>query len=658
MCGISGFLDTSHQFGNHELEATVLGMVNTLHHRGPDDSGAWTDAAAGIALGHRRLAIIDLSPEGHQPMRSACGRYVISFNGEIYNFEALRRELKGMGHTFRGRSDTGVMLACISQWGLLAAVKRFNGMFAFALWDRRERRLHLVRDRLGEKPLYYGWAGKIFLFGSELKALRAHPEFGPEINRDALALFLRHQYVPAPYSIYKDISKVQPGTIVTINPPDSSNPSQLTAYWSARAAVERGVAEPFTGSATEAVARLDELLRDAVKLRMQADVPLGAFLSGGLDSSTIVALMQAQSQRPVQTFTIGFYEAAYNEANSAKKVARHLGTAHTELYVSPVEAMAVIPRLPTLYDEPFSDPSQIPTFLISQLARRDVTVSLSGDGGDELFAGYTRYFWGRRIWQTIRRVPLRLRGFAATGLTMLSPTSWEAIYQRLDPLLPEKIKQRNPGEKLHKLVDLLRTETPEALYLALVSHWKTPASLVLGAAEPPTVLTDHTQWPNVPDFPHRMMYLDTMSYLPDDILVKVDRASMGVSLEARVPFLDHRLVEFAWQLPLSMKIRDGQGKWLLRQLLHRYVPKALVERPKMGFGVPLDAWLRGPLREWAETLLDEKQLRNQGFFDPNPIRQVWDEHLSGRRDWQYELWDVLMFQAWLEHARQDLQHVN
>jgi len=626
-------------------------MVNTLHHRGPDDSGAWADVAAGIALGHRRLAIVDLSPEGHQPMRSVCGRYVISFNGEIYNFRALRRELEGAGHTFRGHSDTEVMLACISQWGLLSAVKRFNGMFAFALWDRRERRLHLVRDRLGEKPLYYGWVGKILLFASELKALRAHRSFEAEINRDAVALFLRHQCVPAPYSIYTRVSKVQPGTIVTINPPDSSNASQVTPYWSARAAAERGVAEPFTGSTTEAVVSLNELLRDAVKLRMQADVPLGAFLSGGLDSSTIVALMQAQSERPVQTFTIGFYETAYNEAHNAKEVARHLGTAHTELYVTPEQAMAVIPRLPTLYDEPFSDSSQIPTFLISELARRDVTVSLSGDGGDELFAGYTRYLWGRKIWQTIGRVPLRLRGLAASGLKMLSPMSWDAIFQRVDPLLPKKIKQQNPGGKFHKLAELLSTEIPEAVYLALVSHWKTPASLVLGATEPPTVLTDHAQWANLPDFPQRMMYLDTMTYLPDDILVKVDRASMGVSLEARVPFLDHRVVEFAWQLPLSMKIHGDQGKWLLRQLLHRYVPKALVDRPKMGFGVPLDVWLRGPLREWAETLLDEKQLRDQGFLDPNPIREVWAQHLSGRWDWQYHLWDVLMFQAWLEHER-------
>jgi asparagine synthase (glutamine-hydrolysing) len=652
MCGISGFLDWTHRSGNQELQATVLEMVNTLRHRGPDDSGAWSDAEAGVALGHRRLSIVDLSSEGQQPMRSACGRYVISLNGEVYNFKALRRELEGWGYEFRGHSDTEVMLSGISQWGLLQAVERFNGMFAFALWDRQERKLHLVRDRLGEKPLYYGWMGKTFLFGSELKALRAHSSFKREINHDALALYLRHSYIPAPYSIYRNVFKVQPGMIVTVDTADGVGSVASMCYWSARTAAERGVAEPFSGSYQDAVAQLDELLADAVKLRMHADVPLGAFLSGGLDSSTIVALMQAHNDKPVQTFTIGFYETGYNEAQNAKAVAHHLGTAHTELYVRPEEAMAVIPRLATLYDEPFSDSSQIPTFLISELARRDVTVSLSGDGGDELFAGYSRYFLGLKVWQTIGRIPPRLRGLAATCLTMLSPTSWETIYRGLDLLMPKKLRQQNPVEKVYKLADILRTESQETLYLGLVSHWKASASIVLNALEPPTVFTDPAQRANLQDFTRRMMYLDTVTYLPDDILVKVDRASMGVSLEARVPFLDHRVVEFAWQIPLSMKIRNGQGKWVLRQLLHRYVPKALVERPKMGFGVPLDTWLRGPLREWADTLLDEKQLRDQGFFDPYPIRKVWDEHLSGQMDWQYHLWDVLMFQAWLEHERQ------
>ena len=650
MCGISGFLDRSHQSGKKELEAAVIKMANTLHHRGPDDSGVWADAEAGIALGHRRLSIVDLSPEGHQPMRSVCGRYVISFNGEIYNFRTLRIELENVGHKFRGHSDTEVMLACIAQWGLLPAVKRFNGMFAFALWDRDERKLHLVRDRLGEKPLYYGWMAKTFLFGSELKALCAHPSFKRELNRDALVLYLRHNYIPAPHSIYRNVCKVQPGMVVTIDPADDIGSVSSTCYWSARTAAERGVAELFSGSDQDAVNCMNELLADAVKLRMHADVPLGAFLSGGLDSSTIVALMQAQSEKQVQTFTIGFHEAGYNEADNAKAVARHLGTAHTELYVRPEEAMAVIPRLASLYDEPFSDSSQIPTFLISELARRDVTVSLSGDGGDELFGGYSRYFLGLKVWQTVGHIPLPFRGLAARCLTMLSPAMWESIYQGLDPLLPKKLKQRNPVEKVYKLAEILSTQNQETLYQGLVSHWKVPASIVLNASEPSTVFTKTTQRPNLGSFAQQMMYLDTVTYLPDDILVKVDRATMGVSLEARVPFLDHRVVEFAWQIPLSMKIRNGQGKWLLRQLLHRYVPKALVERPKMGFGVPLDVWLRGPLREWAESLLDEKRLRDQGFFDPHPIRNVWAQHLACQMDWQYHLWDVLMFQAWLEQS--------
>ena len=652
MCGISGFLDTSHRCGEQELRDTVLRMVNTLHHRGPDDVGTWADAEAGIALGHRRLSIVDLSPEGHQPMRSVCGRYVISFNGEIYNFQELRRELEGLGYTFRGHSDTEVMLSCISQWGIFAAVKRFNGMFAFALWDRSERQLHLVRDRLGEKPLYYGWMGKVLVFGSELKALRAHPGFSVKVDRDSLALFLRRSYVPAPHSIYKGVTKVMPGTIATITKADVGRFPKAISYWSVRAAVQQGLSERFTGSATEAVACLEELLKDTVKHRMVADVPLGAFLSGGIDSSTIVALMQSQSERPIQTFTVGFHETAFNEAEHAKAVARHLGTAHTELYVTSEETMAVIPKLPSLYDEPFADVSQIPTFLISKLARRDVTVTLSGDGGDELFGGYERYFLGLGIWNTIRWMPKMARTFAARGLRMLSAQSWDNIFQVMDSLLPKRLRYRNPGEKLRKLAQMLTAGEADGLYVLMGSHWVDPASVVIGGSEPVTVFTDPSDRMAHLHLQERMMYSDTISYLPDDILVKVDRASMGVSLESRVPFLDHRIVEFAWQIPLSMKIRNGRGKWLLRQLLYKYVPPALIDRPKMGFGVPIDAWLRGPLREWAEALLDEKRLRDQGFFYPDPIRAKWNEHLCGASSWEYHLWDVLMFQAWLEHTRE------
>lgn len=651
MCGITGLLDTSRRCGNQDLKHTVLKMAKTLHPRGPDDSGAWTDAENGIALGHRRLSIVDLSVEGHQPMHSVCGRYVISFNGEIYNFKELRRELEQLGHTFRGHSDTEVMLSSISQWGVFSSVNRFNGMFAYALWDRQERELHLVRDRLGEKPLYYGWIGKTFVFGSELKALRAHPDFGREVDRDALTIYFRHNSIPAPYSIYKGISKVLPGTIVTIVQTDVGCSSKVTPYWSVQAAAERGLAERFIGSETEAVACLESLLRDSVKQRMVADVPLGAFLSGGIDSSMIVALMQAQSERPVQTFTIGFHEAGYNEAEHAKAVARHLGTAHTELYVTPEEAMAVIPRLPSLYDEPFADSSQIPTFLVSELARRNVTVALSGDAGDELFGGYDRYFTGLRILNKMDWIPAPAKSVLAHSLQMLSVSSWDTVFQAINLVMPKLFRYRNPGDKLHKLAETMRTGGPEGIYTLLGSHWADPSSIVIGGSEPVTVVTDPSHRMDRLQFQERMMYLDMVSYLPDDILVKVDRASMGVSLESRVPFLDHRIVEFAWRIPLEMKIRDGRGKLLLRKLLDKYVPPALIDRPKMGFGVPIDTWLRGPLREWAEDLLDEKKMRDQGFLDADPIRETWNQHLSGTSNWQYELWDVLMFQAWLEHER-------
>ncbi len=647
MCGIAGFL--SPQGTREEAGRTIRRMTDTLIHRGPDDGGVWEDTRSGVALGNRRLAIVDLSPEGHQPMHSASGRYVLAFNGEIYNFWALREELEGLGHPFRGHSDTEVMLAAFTEWELEGALERFNGMFAFALWDREERSLYLARDRLGEKPLYYGWMGETLLFGSELKALKVHPTFRGEISRNALALYLRYQYIPAPYTIYEGISKLSPGTRLTID--EAGNVSGPVPYWSAKEAAERGVTNPFSGSDTEAVDELDGMLRDSVRMRMVADVPLGAFLSGGIDSSAVVAAMQSQSDRPVRTFSIGFYEEEYSEAEHAKAVARHLGTEHTELYVTPEEAMSVIPKLPTLYDEPFSDPSQIPTYLVSQLARRHVTVSLSGDGGDELFAGYNRYFWVESIWGKVGWMPQGLRGALAEALTAVSPQGWERAFKKLGPVLPTKARQRIPGDKLHKLAEVLTVKNPEAMYLNLVSLWKRPDAVVIGGSEPLVTLTDPGRWADLPDLTQRMMYLDTVTYLPDDILVKVDRASMGVSLEGRVPFLDHRLVEFAWRVPLGMKIKDGKSKWLLRQVLNQYVPKKLIERPKMGFGVPIDAWLRKPLRGWAEDLLDERRLRREGFFDPRPIREKWAEHLSGMRNWQYPLWDVLMFQAWLEENK-------
>ena len=618
-------------------------------HRGPDDGGEWTDEKTGIALGFRRLAIVDLSPAGHQPMISASGRFVMAFNGEVYNFGAIRSELEaaGLAPEFRGGSDTEVMLAAFEAWGLEKAVQRFVGMFAIALWDRENRTLHLVRDRLGVKPMYYGWAGKTLLFGSELKALRANPGFDGTIDRNALSLMLRYDYIPAPYTIYRGYHKLPAGAILTVA---ADRPQEATpiAYWSAKSVAEAGVQAPFGGSDAEAVEHLDGLLRDSVGLRMVADVPLGVFLSGGVDSSVVVALMQAQSSRPVQTFTIGFREESYNEAQHARVVSQHLGTDHTELIVSPEEAMAVIPRLPTLYDEPFADPSQIPTFLVSQLARKSVTVSLSGDGGDELFGGYNRYFWGRSLWKRMAGIPRPLRGGSAAVMNAVPPQMWDSLFRIAGPLLPAGARQRNPGDKMAKLAEIMGAEGPDDLYHALVSHWKQPTQLVDNSVEPLTAFTDRSRWADLSDFTQRMMFLDTVSYLPDDILVKVDRASMGVSLEAREPLLDHRILEFAWQLPMSMKVRDGQGKWLLRQVLDKYVPRALIERPKAGFGVPIDTWLRGPLRDWAESLLSESSLKRQGIFNPPPIRKKWAEHLSGRHNWQYYLWNVLMVQAWLE----------
>lgn len=643
MCGIAGFFDRSIQNPARALNE----MTNAISHRGPDDEGHWLDRNNCIALGHRRLSILDLSPAGHQPMHSASGRYVIVFNGEIYNHHLIRNDLYQITErNWRGHSDTEVMLEAFETWGVESTLKRLVGMFAIALWDREERTLYLIRDRIGEKPLYYGWSGNAFLFGSELKSLRAYPAWCGDINRDALTLYLRHNYIPSPYSIYRNIQKLIPGTFISIRPDKDTTGTmpKPTPYWSLHHAVTAGNAVPFHGSDEEATAQLETLLRDAVHQQMEADVPLGAFLSGGVDSSTIVALMQAQSSHPVRTFTIGFHEKDYNEAKQAKAVAMHIGTDHTELYVTPDDALAVIPRLPLLYDEPFSDSSQIPTYLISQLTRRYVTVSLSGDAGDELFGGYNRYVWVQSVWHKINWMPRGLRSVLAAACTALSPTTWNS----LAAVLPAKVRLRDTGYKLHKLAEILAVELPEAMYRRLVSHWKEPLSIVRNSHEPTTHLTNPLVWPEQDNFTQRMMYLDMLTYLPDDILVKVDRAAMGVSLETRVPFLDHRVIEFAWRLPLSLKIREGEGKWLLRQVLYKYVPRELIERPKMGFGVPIDSWLRGPLRDWAETLLDEKRLREEGFFNPEPIREKWAEHLSGNRNWQYHLWDVLMFQAWLQ----------
>lgn len=644
MCGIAGFWAFDRVGG--DPEATLRRMAASLRHRGPDDEGTWWDADAGIGFAHRRLAIIDLSPGGRQPMVSASGRYVIIYNGEVYNFPDLRRELESKGVAFRGGSDTEVMLAEIECRGLDAAVQRFAGMFAFALFDRQTRTLSLVRDRLGEKPLYYGWADRTLLFGSELKALRTHPQWRGDIDRDSIASFLRFNCIPAPHSIYRDVHKVSPGSILTFSAAAPKSEPREAIYWSARQVVEKGTGSPRVGTEAELADQLDAVLRPIVRREMLADVPLGAFLSGGIDSSLVVALMQAQSDRPVRTFTIGFHEPAYNEAEHAKAVARHLGTDHTELYVTPAQALAVVPLLPALYDEPFADSSQIPTFLVSQLARQHVTVSLSGDGGDELFGGYDRYFVGDQLRRWLRPVPRIARRGLAHALRSWSPQQWDRGLGRAR--VASALGQKVTGDRLHKLASVLAADSDRAMYRDLMSHWRDAEHVTIGAAERTTVLNDPTQWPAVNALLPWMMAVDLVSYLPDDILVKVDRASMGVSLESRAPFLDHAVAEFAWALPLNAKVRGGQGKRILRTLLDRYVPRALVERPKMGFGVPLDRWLCGPLREWAAALLEPARLRREGYFRHAAVTLKWDEHQSGTRNWQYLLWDVLMFQAWLE----------
>ena len=649
MCGLSGFLSA----GGGEaaaMRATAAAMAATLAHRGPDAQDTWVDAAAGIALGHRRLSIIDLSAQGAQPMHSACGRYVVVYNGEIYNHGELRDALAraGAAPAWRGHSDTEILLAAIAHWGVANTLERCAGMFALALWDRQQRTLTLARDRAGEKPLYYGWCGAHFLFGSELKALRAHPAWRGEIDRGALTLFMRYACVPAPYSIYAGIRKLAPGTLLTL--PAGAAPGSLpapVAYWDAATVAAAGQRTPFAGSDDEALAELERLLRAAVAGQMVADVPLGAFLSGGIDSSTVVALMQQSSARPVKTFTIGFAEAAYDEAEHAAAVARHLGTEHTELRLSPQDALDVVPRLPQIYDEPFADSSQIPTHLVAQLARRHVAVSLSGDGGDELFGGYTRHAWTGRMWRAMRPYPPALRAVAAGLVHSLPPAGWDAVFARLAPLLPRVARQSHPGDKMHKAAAVLAAHDAADIYLRLVSQWPDPAALVAGGAEPPLAAREAAAWRFGEDSAHSQMLLDLAGYLPDDILVKVDRAAMAVSLETRVPLLDHRVIEFAWRLPLALKIRDGAGKWLLRRLLGRLVPPALVERPKTGFGVPLDGWLRGPLKGWAADLLDASRLTREGWLDARPVAQAWREHLSGRYNHQHALWCVLMFESWL-----------
>ena len=637
MCGLAGFAGFKDLKG--EPAAIARSMGDAIAHRGPDDSGVWIDASAEVALSHRRLAIVDLSPAGHQPMHSHSQRFVIAFNGEIYNHREIRAALEreGAAPAWRGTSDTEVLLEAIEHWGLVRALEASVGMFAVALFDQKERRLFLARDRLGEKPLYYGRVGNTFLFGSEPKALAQHPAWTGEIDREALGLYMRYGNVPAPHSIYAGIRKLDSGAYLTLDL--GTGKTTVERFWDAADYARRGVAQPFSGSPEEAVERAEALLKASLADQMIADVPLGAFLSGGVDSSTVVALMQSMSTRPVRTFTIGFHAEGYDEAQHAKAVARHLGTDHTELYVTEREALDVVGRLPHIYCEPFADASQIPTYLVSKLARQHVTVSLSGDGGDELFSGYTRYAVAHDMWPWLGKIPSPARRALAQAIRAVSPGAWDAAAK----VVPRKLRPSRVGDKLHKSSSVIGAGSEGDLYTALISQWPDPSAIVLGMRES----NGGRAMPQLWSLTRSMMLADLTGYMQDDVLVKVDRASMAVALEGRVPMLDHRLVEFSLTLPDALLRRDGQSKWILRQILHRHVPRELTERPKMGFSVPIDRWLRGDLRDWAEDLLDEKRLAQEGMLNASAVRAAWAEHQSGRRNLQQQLWTVLMFQAWL-----------
>lgn len=647
MCGIAGFLGGEWS-QSQEINATLTRMIQSLHHRGPDHQGRWIDPDAQVGLAHCRLAVVDLSSAGNQPMESDSGRYVIIYNGEIYNHRHLRAQLCAEGYmrNWRGHSDTETLLAAIETWGVRVSLQRSTGMFAFALWDRSERTLTLARDRLGEKPLYYGrqTAAGPLLFGSQLNAIAQHPSFRRQVDRQALTLLLRYNYVPAPFSIFRGIAKLIPGTFVTVN--HTGSEPLVESYWSAVDVAARGVGEPLQLGEEEALEELERLLERAIGDQMIADVPLGAFLSGGIDSSVVVAIMQKLARRPVRTFTIGFNEKSYNEAEHARAVAAHLGTDHTDLYVTPEQAREVIPRLPQIYDEPFADSSQIPTYLVSALARDHVTVALSGDGGDEVFAGYNRYLYTAELWNKISKLPKPLRAAAARTLTAVPPTAWTKMGDAARPILPRLARVGRLGDKVHKGASLLTCDSSDELYRHMVSQWRDPCSAVIDGEEP---ASEYMIAANLAELGQveRMMARDLVGYLPDDILVKVDRAAMAVSLETRIPFLNQDVIEFAWRLPFDFRLRRGRTKWILRKLLHRHVPDALVERPKMGFAIPIGAWLRGPLRDWAEGLLDERRLRYEGYFCADTVRRIWHAHLTGAVDHEHRLWSVLMFQQWL-----------
>jgi asparagine synthase (glutamine-hydrolysing) len=643
MCGIAGYFSIKDDVNENILKK----MAESLIHRGPNYQGTWIDNDSKIGFAHSRLSILDTSSAGNQPMISQTGRFVICFNGEIYNHLDMRKKLANAGYSisYNSQSDTETILCCFEFWGIKKTLIECVGMFAFAVFDKKLNKLFLGRDRFGEKPLYYGWQKRIFYFASELKAIRKHLNFNPEMNQDALQEYMKYSYIPAPLSIYKGIQKLTPGCILTISLDKPEGNMSIESFWNLSKVAANAQQSMFSGTDIDALNEVEQLLTQSVRGQQLSDVPLGAFLSGGIDSSLIVALMQSQSSRPVNTFTIGFKEDAYNEAKFAAQVASHLGTNHNEIYVDANDIMNVIPSLPELYDEPFADSSQLPTYLVSQLARQYVTVSLSGDGGDEIFGGYNRYMQAGRF----NKYPRFLRKAIASSILNFSPVQLNQAYQLFKPMLPGSLKSSNPGNHLIKIAGILSLDSNWEIYQKLVTIGSNN-DILINKTNFRSGSKEHFDFfPEQTDFASRMMMTDSLTYLPDDILCKVDRAAMGVSLETRVPFLDHRVASFAWSLPLNFKIREGKGKWLLRELLYKYVPKNLIERPKMGFGLPIDSWLRSPLRDWAESLLNEKDLNDLGYINTQKVRVMWNEHLSGRKNLQYELWNILMFRAWQKY---------
>jgi len=650
MCGIVGYY--SRKESSLRAEETIWNMTNALEHRGPNDKGIWKDTDLEILFGHRRLSILDLSKAGHQPMISHCENYIILLNGEIYNHLDLRKEFPNT-FQWRGSSDTETVVECIAEWGLKKTLDKLEGMFSIALWNIQKKELSLARDPFGEKPLYYGWQGDYFFFSSELKALKRHPGFNPTIDRNSLSLYFRHNCIPAPYSIYKGISKLLPGSCLVIDFKNINNAMQAEpfSYYNLNEVIQTCKRNYSYMSEADLLIEAEHQLEKSVKQQMLSDVPLGAFLSGGIDSSSIVALMQKNSIDPVKTFTIGFKDNDFDEAIYANDVAKHLGTDHQELYVTSHDAMSVIPSLSSIYCEPFSDSSQIPTYLVSKLASERVSVSLSGDGGDEIFGGYNRYIDGKNTWANFNRLPKQIRHSFGKFLISFSPSLWDKCFNKVKYILPKDLRFTSVGDKAHKLAEVLFQDTQREFYTTLCSHWKNPDNVVLGSKEYSSLISNENEWLESDNFIEQMMAMDTRTYMADDILVKVDRAAMACSLETRIPMLSKNVVQFAWSLPIEQRIKEGKGKWPLRQVLYKYVPEHLIERPKHGFGIPIGGWLRDPLYEWSSDLLSEESLLNSGYLNPKPIIKMWKEHSNGTKNWQYHLWDVLMFENWLKDQK-------